>query len=37
MVFPSCYEFTEASQCASFQDVGTLNQTIVVSSPSIVN
>jgi hypothetical protein len=37
MVFLSGYEFTEGSQCASFQDVGTLNQTIVVSSPSIVN
>jgi hypothetical protein len=37
MVFLSGYEFTEGSQCASSQDVGTWNQTIVLSSRPIVN
>jgi len=37
MVFLSGYEFTEGSQYASSQDVGTLNQTIVVSSRCIVD
>jgi hypothetical protein len=37
MVFLNGYEFTEGSQCASSQDVGTLSQAIVVSSRSIVN
>src|SRR5215831_9436079 len=37
MVFLSGYEFLEGSQCASSQDVATLNQTVVLSSRSIVN
>jgi len=37
VLFLSGYEFTEGSQFASSQDVGTWNQAVVVSSQSIVN